>query len=84
MEGLVASEGHRFCRGCFRECPLIEFKSTLNRRTELTIRCNEEKKVIRISNIVHKREALFERHFQTEIPKCDLLCRNCHHIKTHY
>lgn len=232
MEGLVANEGHRFCTNCFHECPLIEFKSTVNRRTELTMECSscrktgkksrknkttkvgkcrefwfewkrnqvctdcgsndyrvieadhvrgvkvhqvsdykwwsrngsveamrkelqkceprcnychalvtkkrsdlkrkaegrkqnsrhkrrqslinkvkmsvgeclhckrivtletcvgfdfdhrdEEKKVIRISKIVKKREELFQNYFQTEIPKCDLLCKNCHHIKTHY
>lgn len=45
---------------------------------------DEEMKVIGISKIVLKREELFQHYFQTEIPKCDLLCRNCHHIKTFY
>jgi len=45
---------------------------------------DEENKVICISLIVRKNEALFQNYFQTEIPKCDLLCRNCHHIKTFY
>lgn len=232
MEGLVASEGHRFCTSCFREFPLTEFKSIINRRTNLTLLCtlcrqngrksklkkttkkgkcrefwiewkkkqvctdcgisdyrvieadhvrgvkvhgvshyrwwscnggveamkkelekceprckcchalvtkkrsdlkrktegrkqqahfkhrqslinqvkinigeclhcqrqvtletcvafdfdhrDEEKKDICISKIVWKREALFQHYFQTEIPKCDLLCKICHHIKTHY
>ena len=45
---------------------------------------NEETKVISISQIVYKNEAEYKKHFNEEIPKCDLLCRNCHHIKTHY
>ena len=45
---------------------------------------DEEKKKIRIANSVYKSKAVFEHFFKTEIPKCDLLCRNCHHIKTHY
>ena len=45
---------------------------------------NEETKVISISQIIQKKEVEYRKHFKEEIPKCDLLCRNCHHIKTHY
>jgi hypothetical protein len=45
---------------------------------------NEETKVIGIAQIVHKKKAEYKKHFKEEIPKCDLLCRNCHKIKTHY
>lgn len=45
---------------------------------------DEEGKVICISKIVFNTKALFQHYFETEIPKCDLLCKNCHHIKTHY
>ena len=45
---------------------------------------DEEKKLISISVSLSKCENVFQRHFIEEIPKCDLLCANCHHIKTHY
>ena len=45
---------------------------------------NEETKVICISQIINKNKAEYKKHFNEEIPKCDLLCTNCHHIKTHY
>ena len=45
---------------------------------------NEETKVIAIANIVRKKEAEYKKHFKEEIPKCDLLCCNCHKIKTFY
>lgn len=45
---------------------------------------NEELKVICISNIIYKKKSEYKKHFNEEIPKCDLLCTNCHHIKTNY
>ena len=45
---------------------------------------NEETKVINISNIVRTNKTTFEKHLREEIPKCNLLCRNCHKIKTFY
>jgi len=43
---------------------------------------DEEKKVISISNLVYKSSAFFNKHFPIEQAKCDLLCCNCHLIKT--
>lgn len=45
---------------------------------------NEETKVIGVAGIVYKGETEYRKHFKEEIPKCDLLCRNCHKIKTYY
>ena len=45
---------------------------------------NEETKVINIARIVYKGETEYKKHFKEEIPKCDLLCCNCHKIKTYY
>ena len=45
---------------------------------------DEETKKINISQSMRDSKAVFEHFFKTEIPKCDLLCKNCHHIKTHY
>ena len=42
------------------------------------------KKKIGIANSVYKSKVVFERIVKEEIPKCDLKCANCHHIKTHY
>jgi len=43
---------------------------------------DEEKKVICISQIPFKKKEDYEKYLKTEIPKCDLLCKNCHKIKT--
>jgi len=43
-----------------------------------------EKLSIHISNIVNYNEKKFQHFFQTEIPKCQLLCCVCHHLKTNY
>ena len=45
---------------------------------------DEETKVINIALIIYKNKTEYRKHFKEEIPKCDLLCRNCHHIKTYY
>jgi len=45
---------------------------------------DEETKIINISTSISRSDDVFQRHFREEIPKCDLLCANCHHIKTHY
>ena len=45
---------------------------------------DEETKVIHIAQIINKNEAEYRKLFNEEIPKCDLLCTNCHKIKTHY
>ena len=45
---------------------------------------DESTLVIRIAHIVNKSEAVFQRHFREEIPKCTLKCANCHKIKTFY
>ena len=42
------------------------------------------KKKISIANSVLKSKEVFERILKEEIPKCDLKCANCHHIKTFY
>lgn len=41
-------------------------------------------KVIAISQLVYKSFDYFNAHFQSEVQKCNLLCSNCHHLKTHY
>ena len=41
-------------------------------------------KIISISNLACKSWKFFNEHIDTETEKCDLLCRNCHHLKTHY
>ena len=43
-----------------------------------------EKLSIHISNIVYYNKKKFQHFFQTEIPKCQLLCCVCHHLKTNY
>ena len=42
------------------------------------------KKKLMISQSVYKSKEVFERTLKEEIPKCDLKCANCHHIKTYY
>lgn len=41
-------------------------------------------KVIGISRLVYTSKSYFNEHFRTEAQKCNLLCANCHHLKTHY
>jgi hypothetical protein len=41
-------------------------------------------KVISLSNLVYKSKSYFNEHFRTEAQKCNLICCNCHHLKTHY
>jgi len=45
---------------------------------------DEKKKIICISKLVYKSQKFYEEHLHQEIAKCQLLCRNCHHLKTHY
>ena len=45
---------------------------------------NEETKVMKIAKIPNRSEVEYRKLFNEEIPKCDLLCSNCHRIKTHY
>ena len=45
---------------------------------------DESTLMIHISNSVYRTEAVFQRHFREEIPKCTLKCANCHHVKTNY
>ena len=45
---------------------------------------DELSKVIPIASSVYKTQAVFQRHFREEIPKCTLKCANCHKIKTYY
>ncbi len=40
-------------------------------------------KVISVSQLVYTSKSYFNEHFQTEAQKCNLLCANCHHLKTH-
>lgn len=62
-----------------------------NRMVETNTTCafdfdhrDEEGKVISISVSIFKNEKAFQHHYREEIPKCQLLCANCHHIKSHY
>ena len=41
-------------------------------------------KIISISQLVEKSWKFFNEHIDTETQKCDLLCRNCHNLKTYY
>ncbi len=41
-------------------------------------------KVIHISRLVYISKTYFNEHVHTEAQKCNLLCANCHHLKTHY
>jgi len=41
-------------------------------------------KVISVSHLVYKTWSYFNDHFHTEVKKCNLLCSNCHHLKTNY
>lgn len=41
-------------------------------------------KVINISQLAYKCKSYFNEHFHTEAQKCNLLCANCHHLKTSY
>lgn len=41
-------------------------------------------KVIGISRLVYTNKTYFNEHFHTEVQKCNLLCSNCHHLKTNY
>lgn len=45
---------------------------------------DEEIKIISISNLANKSQKFYDEHLHSEIEKCQLLCRNCHHLKTHY
>ncbi len=67
------------------ECKICKRKATMEtcRGFDFDHR-NEETKVISISNIIYKNKTEYRKHFNEEIPKCDLLCTNCHHIKTNY
>lgn len=41
-------------------------------------------KKISMAKSVLRKEEVFQRIMKEEIPKCNLKCANCHHIKTHY
>jgi len=41
-------------------------------------------KVIAISQLVYKSFDYFNAHFQSEVQKCQMLCSNCHSLKTSY
>lgn len=45
---------------------------------------DEEKKMIGIANLVYKSQTFYDEHLRSEITKCQLLCANCHKIKTYY
>ena len=45
---------------------------------------DEQEKKISISRLVHKSQKVFDSLLMPEIAKCDLLCANCHKIKTFY
>ena len=45
---------------------------------------DEQEKTIGISQLVHKSQKVFDALLMPEIAKCDLLCTNCHKIKTFY
>ena len=42
----------------------------------------ESTKIIRIGQIINCSKTEYEKHLKEEIPKCDLLCANCHRIET--
>ena len=42
----------------------------------------ESKKIVAIGKIYQARKAEYLKHLKEEIPKCDLLCVNCHRIET--
>lgn len=45
---------------------------------------DESNKTICISSSVYLAEDAFKKVIENEIPKCQLLCANCHHIRTSY
>ena len=42
------------------------------------------RKIINIAQFIFKSWSHFNENFHTEAQKCNLLCANCHHLKTHY
>ena len=45
---------------------------------------DEKNKIICISKLAYKSQTYYVKHLRSEISKCQLLCRNCHKIKTYY
>ena len=37
-----------------------------------------------VSQMVNLKSGEFNRMIHNEMLKCDVVCRNCHHIRTHY
>ena len=72
----------KFKRG---ECKCCERKITDGNTRGFDFDHRDPKtKIISISQLVEKSWDFFNEHIDTETQKCDLLCRNCHHLKTHY
>ena len=72
----------KFKRG---ECKCCERKITDGNTRGFDFDHRDPKtKIISISQLVLKSWDFFNEHIKTEIQKCDLLCKNCHHLKTHY
>ena len=73
----------KFKRG---ECKCCERKITDGNTRGFDFDHRDPKsKIISISNLAEKKSwDFFNEHIDTETQKCDLLCKNCHHLKTHY
>lgn len=66
-------------------CLTCKRKVTLNNACGFDFdHINPETKRMQVANMVNKNWDYFNAHVLNEIEQCQLLCSNCHHIKTIY
>ena len=73
----------QLCKCEIGQCKLCTRKVTLETCHAFDFDHRQEStKIIMISRIYYLSKTEYEKHLKEEIPKCDLLCVNCHRVET--